>query len=173
VLVFTGNGKGKTTAALGLALRAVGQGLRVKFVQFVKDSRRTGESTAAARLAPELEVVQTGRGFTLESMRRKSISREAHVAAASEGLRLVREALTSGEYGMVVADEVLYALRDGLLALEDVLGLVAARPSGVHLVLTGRGAPPEVVAAADLVTEMLEVKHPFAAGVPAQRGIEF
>jgi cob(I)alamin adenosyltransferase len=172
VLVFTGNGKGKTTAALGLALRAVGHGFRVKVVQFVK-GRRTGELAAALRLAPELEIVQAGRGFTVAGLSRRRVSREEHVAAAADGLRLAREALASGAYRVVVLDELLYALRDGLVTLEDVLGLVAGKPAEVHVVLTGRAAPPEVVAVADLVTEMCEVKHHYAAGVAAQRGIEF
>ena len=173
VLVFTGDGKGKTTAALGMALRAVGHGFRVRVIQFVKGGWRPGELVAARRLAPELEIVQAGRGFTLDRLGRKSVSQEEHEAAAAEAVRLAREALASTDCQMVILDEVLYALRDRLISLDDVLGLIAAKPDRMHLVLTGRAAPPEVVDAADLVTEMREVKHPYGDGVTAQRGIEF
>ena len=173
VVVLTGDGKGKTTAALGMALRAVGQGLRVRVIQFVKGGWRSGELAAAERLAPDLEITQTGRGFTLEGLGRKDVAREEHVLAAREALRLAREILTSGSYQMLILDEVLYALRDGLIPLGDLLSLIAAKPAGVHLVLTGRGAPPEVVDAADLVTAMHEVKHPYGDGIVAQRGMEY
>ena len=173
VIVFTGEGKGKTTAALGMALRADGHGFRVKVVQFIKGDWRYGELAAARRLAPELEVVQAGLGFTVEGLRRDDVTREEHEAAAADALRLAREALAAGECRMLILDEVLYALADHLISPGDVLGLIAAKPEGMHLVLTGRAAPAEVVDAADLVTEMREVKHPYAAGIVAQRGVEF
>jgi cob(I)alamin adenosyltransferase len=169
IIVHTGNGKGKTTAALGLALRAVGQGLRVAMVQFIKGTWKYGELKAPEFL-PGFEIRPMGRGFVGLS------GSEPHpddLALAQETLRVGREKVLSGAYGMVILDEVNNALSLGLLRLEDVLSLLREKPAGVHLVLTGRGAPAELVEAADLVTEMREVKHPYRRGVKAQRGIEF
>lgn len=169
VIVHTGNGKGKTTAALGLALRAVGQGLKVAMVQFIKGSWKYGELRAPEFL-PGFEIVPLGRGFIDRSNGEPS---QGDVDAAQEALRVGREKVLSGEYDLVILDEVNYALSYGLVALGDVLTVVRDKPPGLHLVLTGRNAPPELVDAADLVTEMREVKHPAKAGVPAQKGVEF
>ena len=169
VVVLTGDGKGKTTAALGMALRAVGGGLRVAMVQFVK-ARETGEHRAAARLAPDLQIHRRGLGFV---PRRGEGPVEKHRAAAREALEFVRGLLSGGGHDMVIADEVLTAVGLGLVATEDVLGLLEDRPAEVHLVLTGGGAPQSVVDRADLVTEMRLVKHPYQTGVEAQEGIEF
>lgn len=180
VQVYTGDGKGKTTAALGLALRAVGHGLRVCFVQFLKSGVRSGERTAAPRLAPELEF----RGFAAPRWGDAGKAppgtpwwelppSEDDRRQAQQGLEFAAQALVAGAYDVVVLDEVFQALRYGLISLHDVMGLLTARPAGVELVLTGRGAPQEVIAAADLVTEMRPVKHPFEQGVPARRGIEY
>ena len=169
VIVLTGEGKGKTTSALGQAMRAVGQGLRVAFVQFVK-ARGAGEHEAAKRLAPELQIHVKGLGFVVPG---QDPSPEAHRAAAREALALVRACLCGGQCEMVVADEILSAVGLGLLGREDVAALLDARPPGVHLVLTGRGAWDDLVARADLVTEMRSVKHPHDTGVGAQPGVEF
>ena len=169
VIVLTGEGKGKTTSALGMALRAVGNGLRVAMVQFIK-ARETGEHKAAARLAPLLAIHRKGRGFVPP---RGAGPIEEHRAAARDALGFARGLLQGAEHDMVIADEVLTAVGLGLLSAEDVLGLVADRPAAVHLVLTGRGAPPSVVEGADLVTEMRLVKHPYGAGLEAQEGVEF
>ena len=169
VIVHTGEGKGKTTAALGLALRAVGQGLRVSMVQFIKGSWKYGELKAPEFL-PGFEIQPMGRGFV-------GLGGEAphpeDVALAAETFRVAREKVLSGDYDMVILDEVNYAVHYGLVAVEDVLALLRDKPPAVHVVLTGRGARPEVVEAADLVTEMREVKHPYRAGVKAQKGVEF
>jgi len=169
VIVYTGDGKGKTTAAFGQAMRAVGHGYKVALIQFVKQLA-VGEHAAARRLAPELEVRTTGIGFVIPG---KEPSLEKHRAAAEGGLALVREALTSGRYRMVVADELLTAVGLNLLARADVEALLDARPAAMHLVITGRGAWDELVRRADLVTEMRLVKHPYDAGVQSQAGIEF
>jgi cob(I)alamin adenosyltransferase len=169
VIVLTGDGKGKTTAALGMAMRAVGRGMRVAMVQFIK-ARRTGEHEAAARLGPDLEVHLAGRGF-VPPVGQGPV--EEHRQAAREALQRVRQFLRAGRHGLVIADEVLMAVHLGLLEPNDVVGLLEDRPAPVHLVLTGRGAPPEVIERADLVTEMRPVKHPFDRGVEAQPGIEF
>jgi cob(I)alamin adenosyltransferase len=173
VVVYTGNGKGKTTAALGLALRAAGNGLRVLIIQFIKGRWKTGESQSLKSLAPNVELVRMGRGFTIERLRDKRIPMEQHEEAAAHAFRSAREAVLSGSYEMVVLDELLGSINAGLIQLDDILSLIREKPAALHLVMTGRGAPPELVEAADLVTEMTLVKHPFEQGVPAQRGIEF
>jgi cob(I)alamin adenosyltransferase len=167
VLVHTGDGKGKTTAALGLALRAVGQGLRVLMVQFIKGDTDTGENKAAQRLAPEFELLTLGAGFVLGEWT------EEDLAAAREAWRVAREAILQGRHDLVILDEVCFVVAEGVVPVGDVLEALAARPGHVHVLLTGRNAPEEFVAAADLVTEMRCVKHPFDAGIPAQRGIEY
>ncbi|MHB8765551.1 MAG: cob(I)yrinic acid a,c-diamide adenosyltransferase [Deferrisomatales bacterium] len=169
VIVHTGDGKGKTTAALGLALRAVGQGLKVAMVQFIKGSWKYGELRAPEFL-PGFEIHPMGRGFV--NLGSPTPDPE-DVALARETFAAGREKVLSGEYGMVILDEVNYAVQYGLVAVDDVLGLIREKPADVHLVLTGRNVRPEVVEAADLVTEMKEIKHPFRQGVKAQKGVEF
>lgn len=172
VMVFTGNGKGKTTASLGMGVRAVGNGLPVLCVQFIKGRWKTGESQALARLAPDFELVRMGRGFTSEG-RNERVSLDKHLEAARSALAFARESITSGRYRMVILDEILGALKANLVELGDVLHLVAEKPSDLHLVLTGRDAPAELIEVADLVTEMRPIKHHHDQGVPAQRGVEF
>ena len=169
VIVHTGNGKGKTTAALGLALRAVGQGLKVCMVQFIKGSWKYGELRAPEFL-PGFEIHPMGRGFVDLG------AKEPHpedVALGRRTLAAAREKVLSGEYGLVILDEVNYAVTYGLVDVADVLSLIRDKPPALHLVLTGRDARPEVIEAADLVTEMREIKHPFQQGIKAQRGVEF
>lgn len=167
-IVFTGNGKGKSTAAMGMCLRAWGHDYKIFMLQFIKGTWKTGEQRAIARL-PGWERVHYGKGFTWL----KRATPEEHRQAAREALAEARARLLSGEYDVVFLDEILYAVRNELLTLEDVLDLVAARPRPVHLILTGRGAPQELIDVADLVTEMREIKHPYRVGVKAQKGIEF
>jgi len=167
VQIYTGNGKGKTTAALGLCLRAVGRGLKVCFFQFIKGGGPYGEQLAAEKLAPLFTIIQTGQPGWVNT---SDIS--ADRAAAQAALVQAREIVTSGAYDLVVLDELNGALGFGLVDLEQVLELIALRPTGMELVLTGRNAHPQVVEAADLVTEMREIKHYYKAGVPARTGIE-
>jgi cob(I)alamin adenosyltransferase len=173
VIVNTGDGKGKTTAALGLVLRAAGNGLRVYIIQFIKGRWKTGESKSLAALAPNVEVVRMGTGFTIERLRDPRISMSEHEEAAARAFERAREVVASGEYDMVVLDEILGSIKANLVTLDQVLELIREKPPALHLVLTGRGAPPEIVDAADLVTEMRPVKHPYQQGIKAQRGIEF
>ena len=173
VIVFTGDGKGKTTAAMGLALRAAGNRMRVRVIQFIKGSWKTGEVEAVKQLAPFFEIVRAGRGFTIERLRDERIPMEEHVAAAQAGIVEAREAIGSGSLEVVVLDEILGAIKAELVTLDQVLELVESKPPMLHLVLTGRDAPEALVERADLVTEMRLVKHPFAQGVVAQRGVEF
>lgn len=172
VIVHTGDGKGKTTAALGLALRAWGSGLRVLILQFIKGGQRYGELESIKALKgvrDTIEVRQCGLGFT-----RRDESRKAeHIAAAKEAIREAEQEIISGAWDLIILDEINYAVKFGLLETEDVLRLVKEKPQELHLVLTGRDATPELIAAADLVTEMKLVKHPFQEGIKAQLGIEF
>jgi cob(I)alamin adenosyltransferase len=167
VQVYTGNGKGKTTAALGLALRAVGRGLRVCMFQFIKGGGPYGEHLIAERLAPLFTIIQTGRPGWVNT---KDIADDR--AAAQEALKQARELLASGAYDIFICDEINGAVGFGLIDVEQVLELISLRPERVELVLTGRNAHERVIEAADLVTEMREVKHYYKAGVPARTGIE-
>lgn len=168
VQVYTGEGKGKTTAALGLILRATGWQFRSYLLQFMKHER-TGEIAALRLLAPYVTFEQFGRpGFF-----RPGEATPEDIALARQGLQRAREVLVAGEYDLVVLDEVNTAVSFGLLTEQELLDVVAVRPRHVELVLTGRGAGPGVLAAADLVTRMVDEKHPLQRGVGARRGIEF
>lgn len=171
VLVLTGDGKGKTTSCLGIAVRAVGYGMRVAMVQFIKGSLHYGELDGAKRLAPEFELTPMGKGFV--GIMEDALPFEEHAAAARKGFAAARRKLLSGRYDVVILDEVNVAIHLGLLPLDDVLSLVREKPGDVHLILSGRNARPEVVEAADLVTEMRCVKHPFQRGIEAQKGIDY
>jgi cob(I)alamin adenosyltransferase len=173
VIVLTGDGKGKTTSAFGQALRAAGAGLDVAIVQFIKGVWKTGEVTAIGRTGLPITIDRTGLGFTVERLRDPRIPMEDHVAAAQAGLRIARGHLVDGKADLVILDEILGALLAGLVSLEDVLGLLRIRSRDVHLLLTGREAPQALIQAADLVSEVRLVRHPFQQGIPAQRGIEF
>jgi cob(I)alamin adenosyltransferase len=164
--IYTGTGKGKTTAALGLVVRAAGAGWAVFVGHFIK-SEPTSEHAALARLAPEITVAFFGRGGLIG----KSPDAKDK-AAAEKGLSVCREAMVSGDYRLVVLDEVVVAAAKGALTEAAVLETIAARPRDVELVLTGRGAGDRMIAAADLVTEMREVKHYFSTGFQARAGVE-
>lgn len=168
VQVYTGNCKGKTTAALGLAFRAVGRGLQVVMIQFMKGGGPYGEHLAAQRLAPDLTIIPTGR----EGWVNKDNPAQEDIALAAAALALAKEKLLSGKHDMVILDEVNGAVSFGLVRIEELLELVRLRPPSVELVLTGRNAHPKLIEVADLVTEMVEIKHYYKAGVPARVGIE-
>ncbi len=168
VQVYTGNSKGKTTAALGLALRAVGRGLRVVMIQFLKGGGGYGEHIAAQRLAPELTIIPTGRPGWVN----KENPAEEDRRLALEAFALAREKMLTNEYDVVILDEINVAISFGLLQVDDLLQLISQRPADVELVLTGRNADPRLIEVADLVTEMREIKHYYKAGVPAREGIE-
>jgi cob(I)alamin adenosyltransferase len=167
IQVYTGNGKGKTTAALGLSLRALGRGLKVCFFQFIKGGGPYGEQLIAERLAPDFTLVQTGRPGWVNT---KDISEDRRLA--QNALQQARAAMLSGEYDLFVCDEINGAVGFGLIDVEQVLELMQIKPEQVELVLTGRNADERVIKGADLVTEMREVKHYYQAGVPARVGIE-
>jgi cob(I)alamin adenosyltransferase len=166
ILINTGNGKGKTTAALGVAFRAFGQGLSVSVIQFIKGKWKSGEMEAARRLG--LELTATGKGFTWESKNLeedKELMRQAWSAAS--------EKILSGNYDLVILDELNYVLGYGYVSVDEVIRCLQSRPSHVHVVLTGRNAPEEIISIADCVTEMREIKHPYRNGIAAQKGIDY
>ena len=166
--VYTGDGKGKTTASLGLALRAVGNGLRVLVLQFLKGNEMTGERKAAKALAPDLEIRPLGRDGLLRPDDITDEDRALAMEALVEGCREI----TSQKWDVVVLDEINTACALGLIPVPRVVELIDGKPDGLELVLTGRRAPKEVIEKADLVTEMREVKHYFQQGVKARKGIE-
>lgn len=167
VIVNTGHGKGKTTAALGVLTRAWGNGLRVVMLQFVKHTTaRWGEIKAAEKMG--IEMIPLGSGFTW-----KSKDLEKDKALACQGWNLCKEKIQSGQYDIVILDELTYALTYGWLPIDEVLEVLKNRPEGLHVIITGRDAPQELVDFADLVTEMRKVKHPYDQGIRAQLGLEY
>lgn len=167
VIVNTGNGKGKTTAALGVLFRAWGRGMRVCMLQFIKTKTANwGENRAAKRLG--IEIIPMGDGFTW-----LSDDIEKDKTMARECWNLCKEKISSGEYDIVILDEMTYTLSYGWLPVEEVIETLKARPEGMHIIITGRNAVPELVEYADMVTEMNEIKHPYRQGIKAQKGIEF
>ena len=168
VIVHTGPGKGKSTAAFGMALRCVGHGKKVGVVQFIKGAWDTAERRVLSSFADLVTFKAMGEGFTWETQ-----DRERDIAAAGRAWAEAERMLADAGLAMVILDELNVALRYGYVGEEAVLAAIAARPSGQHVVVTGRGAPEALTAAADLVTEMTLVKHPFRDGVKAQPGVEF
>jgi cob(I)alamin adenosyltransferase len=171
VIVYTGKGKGKTTAALGIVLRAVGHGMKVGMIQFIKGEWYYGELTSSKRLEPEFELVAAGKGFV--GIIDDDHPREDHQNAARAALGLAKEKLRSGGYQVLILDEINYAVKLGLISEDDVIDLIKSKPLEVTLVLTGNYASDAVIAAADLVTEMREIKHPYQQGIKAKKGIDF
>ena len=166
IQVYTGDGKGKTTAALGLALRAAGAGAKVFIAQFLKGTK-SAELAALERLADLITVKQCGRGHFIVGE-----PEEEDIQAARAGLAEVRQIIAAGEYPLVILDEANVAVHFGLFSADELLDVVEARPDHVEVVITGRRADERIIGDADLVTEMREVKHYHAAGVQARRGIE-
>ena len=175
VIVYTGDGKGKTSAALGNVFRALGHGMRVLVIQFFKgDWPVVFGEMESAKAYPDLEILQLGKGFVNIMGDRKPLSE--HQQSAREAVALAKEKIFSAAYDVVVLDEVLYAidyLDVRLVELKDVIEMIEKKPAKTHLILTGRNAKPEILERADLVTEMREIKHPFHKGIPAQRGIDY
>ena len=168
VQVYTGNGKGKSTACFGLALRAMGRGLKVKIVQFLKGDTRYGEIIALKNF-PAVEVEQFGSPEFVNPLH----PREQDRAMAREAYDAGRQALLSGKFDLVIMDEVNVAAKLGLISVDDILALIKEKPKSVELVLSGRDADPRVIEAADLVTEMTLIKHPYEKGISARYGIEY
>ena len=171
VIVYTGNGKGKTTAALGLALRAIGYEHKVCMLQFIKGSWHYGEMDSSKKLEPNFELIAIGKGFV--GILDDNSPREEHEKYAAEALRICRERIFSEKYNVVILDEVNYAINLGLIDVQEIIKLIKEKPSNLDLVLTGRDVKEEIVELADLVTEMKEIKHPFKSGIKAKKGIDF
>lgn len=171
LIVYTGDGKGKTTAALGMTLRAVGYGWKVCVIQFVKGSWKSGEMKGLKRLEPEVELHVAGAGFV--GIIDDKLPFEEHRRVTLEALELARKKLTSKNYRLVILDELNVAVKLGLVTTDELDEILKARPTELHLVITGRDADPGLIKKADLVTEMKEIKHPFQQGILAQKGIDY
>ena len=168
LIVHTGKGKGKTTAALGMVIRAIGHGMKIGVVQFVKGGWETGEKAVFDAFPDQVEFKPMGEGFTWNTQ-----DRARDIAVAREAWEEVKRMIADPAYKMVLADELNIVLRYDYLPLDEVLAVLTAKPEDKHVIVTGRNAPEALMEAADLVTEMTMIKHPFRAGVKAQAGIEF
>lgn len=171
VIVYTGNGKGKTTASLGVALRAIGHGLRVCMVQFIKGEWHYGELNSIKKLEPDFELIVAGKGFI--GIIDDDHDFEEHVRAAKTALDIVEQKISLDTFDIIILDEINYALHLGVLQLVDVMKILQNRPKHLSLILTGNHACEEIITLADLVTEMKEIKHPYKKGIKAKRGIDF
>jgi len=170
--IFTGNGKGKTTAALGQAMRAVGEGKRVLMIQFIKGPWKSGEDFLAGGLEPNFKLVKMGKGFV--GIMGDSLPREEHEKAAEAALDYARKEIESGRWDIVILDEVNNAIHLDLIGTEDVAEFMEFSKDKIeHLILTGRDAPAELIERADLVTEMKDIKHPYHSGIKGKRGLEY
>lgn len=168
IIINTGNGKGKTTAALGQALRTAGHGFKVCIIQFIKGAWETGEAKALKAFPDLIEFHVKGSGFTWEEKNLEKVKQ-----AAQEGWKLAQNKIMSNNYDLVILDELTYLIKYQIIKETEVLRLLKKRPGHLHIVITGRNASPGLIKAADLVTEMKEIKHPFSSGIKARKGIEF
>ncbi|MDA8307953.1 MAG: cob(I)yrinic acid a,c-diamide adenosyltransferase [Deltaproteobacteria bacterium] len=168
IIVNTGYGKGKTTAALGIAFRTLGHGLPVCIIQFIKGTWKYGELYSAERFADLLEFHVVGKGFTW-----KSKDLESDRQTALEGWELAKAKIKEGRHSLVILDEFTYALNFKMVEKEEAIAFLKHKPEEIHVMVTGRDAPPALVEIADLVTDMRELKHPFRSGITAQKGVEF
>jgi cob(I)alamin adenosyltransferase len=185
VIIITGNGKGKTTSALGQALRAVGQGLKVLMIQFLKSSNIYGEIKSAKKLFPDFEIIQSGKPciHAENPYDCTDCNFECHVdpknpskgdrESAQKAFVLAQEKIQSGKYNLIILDEINYAVDYGLINIESVLKLIKDKPKDLHIILTGRNAHSRLTSQADLVSEILEVKHQFQQGLKSIKGIDF
>ena len=170
-IVYTGKGKGKTTAALGIVLRATGHAKKICMIQFIKGSWHYGEMYSSKRLEPEFEMIAIGKGFV--GIIDDKSPKEEHEKIAREAIKISAEKIQSGKYDIVILDEINYAINLGLVKVEDVINLIKTKPRQLDLILTGNYAKDDIIKLADLVTEMKEIKHPFQRGIKAKKGIDF
>ncbi|MDP2752825.1 MAG: cob(I)yrinic acid a,c-diamide adenosyltransferase [Nitrospirota bacterium] len=171
IIVITGHGKGKTTSALGIALRAVGYGMKVCIIEFIKGDMYSGEIDGIKRLSPNVELHLTGKGFC--GIEGNPYPYKEHRANAQDALKLAKEKMLSKKFDILILDEINNALQLKLVDLPQVLELIENKPLLMHLILTGRGAHPEVIKRAHTVTEMKEIKHAFRQGIEPQKGIDY
>jgi cob(I)alamin adenosyltransferase len=171
VIIYTGDGKGKTTAALGMALRAAGHGKKTLIVQFIKSFQNYGELKFVKKYDCGIEIKTMGKGYV--KIKGDKFPFEEHMKAAKQALKFAKDQILSKKYDIVVLDEINIALDKKLLTIQEVTELIQQKPPDLHLILTGRSAPKKLLQLADLVSEVKEIKHPFRKGVLAQIGIEF
>jgi cob(I)alamin adenosyltransferase len=171
VHIYTGEGKGKTTAAVGLAIRAIGNGLKVLFVQFLKGGEESGELKIFKKLQKDIEIIRFDQRHPI--FFKKGDTKEGLIKASKEALKLIDEGIKSGRYDLVVLDEINNLVNQGWANVNNLIEIIKERPNGVEIVLTGRGAPKELIEMADYVTEMRAVNHPFKKGIKARKGIEY
>lgn len=171
IVVITGYGKGKTTSALGMILRSVGHGLKVCLIQFMKGDIHAGEYDGLKMLAPYVEHHLTGKGFC--GIQGNPYPHREHRANAQDAIKLAKQKMISGEFDVLVCDEINNSLKLNLVDLEQVLDLINNKPPNLHLILTGRDAHPEVIARADTVSEVSEIKHAYRQGIEPQKGIDY
>ena len=171
VIVYTGDGKGKTTASLGIAVRAIGHGLKVCMIQFIKGEWHYGELNGLKRLEPDFELIVAGKGFV--GIIDDDHTFEEHVRAAKNALDIVKQKISLDKFDIIILDEINYAINLGLLQIDDVIKVIQNRPKHLSLILTGNHACTEIISLADLVTEMKEIKHPYKLGLKAKKGIDF
>ncbi len=171
IIVYTGKGKGKTTAALGLALRATGYDKKICMIQFIKGSWHYGEMDSTKKLEPGFEMISVGKGFV--GIIDDKSPKEDHEKIAKEAIRISNDKIQSKKYDIVILDEINYAVNLNLISVDDVVKLMKSKPDNTDLVLTGNYVKKEVMEIADLVTEMKEIKHPFQKGIKAKKGIDF
>ena len=170
VIVYTGKGKGKTTAALGMALRAAGHGKKTLIIQFIKSFKSYGELKFVKKFDCGIEIKTMGKGYV--KIKGDTRPFEEHVKAAKKTLEFARKQILSKKYNIIILDEINIALDKRLLTIKEVTDLIIQKPSDLHLILTGRDAPKKLIQLADLVSQVKEIKHPFKFGIPAQKGIE-
>ena len=171
VIVYTGKGKGKTTAALGMALRATGYNHKICMIQFIKGSWHYGEMDSIEKLGSNFELIAVGKGFV--GIIDDKSPKEEHQKIAQEAIKISKERIESKKYDLIILDEINYAVNLDLIKIEDVIELINSKPEDLNLVLTGNYVRPEIIEMADLVTEMKEIKHPYQLGIKAKKGIDF
>ena len=171
VIVYTGKGKGKTTSALGIALRSIGYGYNVCMIQFIKGSWHYGEMNSANMLKPWFELIAAGKGFVGIIDDNKSL--EEHIQIAQNAIAICKKKIQSKEYNTIILDEINYAINLNLINTNEVIEMIKSKPFELNIVLTGNYAKKEIIELADLVTEMKEIKHPFKLGIKARKGIDY
>jgi cob(I)alamin adenosyltransferase len=171
IIVYTGDGKGKTTAALGMALRAAGHGKKILMVQFIKNFQNYGELKFVKKYKCGIEIKSIGKGYV--QIKGDKYPFEEHVKVAQQALQFARDKILSRKYDIVILDEINIALDKKLITINEVIKLIQEKPPDLHLVLTGRNAPKKLLQLADLVSEVKEIKHPYKKGILAQKGIEY
>jgi cob(I)alamin adenosyltransferase len=170
-IIYYGNGKGKTTAALGVALRAIGYNHHICMIQFIKGEWNYGELYSANKLKPNFELIVTGKGFV--GIIDDDHLIEEHVHSSKNAMKIAMEKITSRKYNIIILDEINYALKLNLISEQDVIDLIKSKPTELNIILTGNYISTKILDLADLVTEMKEIKHPYKKGIKAKKGVDY